>query len=368
MTGPIRVLQVLTNLDRGGMETMTMNFYRHIDRERVQFDFLLHRSKEGDYEEEARSLGANVYRVPRQNPLNPGYWRALDSFFFEHPYKVVHAQLDCMSALPLAVAKRHGVPVRIAHSHNSRQDHDIKYPMKMVCKRFICREATDLFACGVDAGRWMFGTDEFKVVRNAIDVDAYAFDAERRRRVRRELCVGDGALTIGHVGRFVSAKNHTFILDVFVETLKLRPDAVLVLVGDGELRAEMERKAEKLGISDSVHFLGVRSDVAALMQAMDAFLMPSVYEGLPLVLVEAQAAGLPCVISDSIPSDCDLKGSRMVRLPLSASVVQWADALISAFGATQRVDGADIVKRAGFDICETAGWLESFYLMRTGGA
>lgn len=364
MTDSIRVLQVLTNLDRGGMETMTMNFYRHIDRERVQFDFLLHRSKEGDYEEEARSLGANVYRVPRQNPLNPGYWRALDSFFSEHPYKVVHAQLDCMSALPLAVAKRHGVPVRIAHSHNSRQDRDVKYPMKMVCKRFIRREATDLFACGVDAGRWMFGTDDFTVVRNAIDIDAYAFDAERRGRVRARLGIGEGALVIGHVGRFVPAKNHSFALDVFAEVRKLRPDAVLVLAGDGELRAETERKAEELGISSCVLFLGVRPDVPDLMQAMDAFLMPSVYEGLPLVLVEAQAAGLPCLISDSIPTDCDLEGSSMTRLPLSAPIEHWAEALTGTIGKTERPDGANIVRLAGFDARETASWLETFYLQR----
>lgn len=368
MTDPIRVLQVLTNLDRGGMETMTMNLYRHIDRERVQFDFLLHRSKEGDYEEEARSLGANVFRVPRQNPLSTGYWRALDGFFSEHPYRVVHAQLDCMSALPLAVAKRHGVPVRIAHSHNSHQEHDIKYPMKMICKRFIQREATDLFACGLDAGRWMFGTDEFKVVRNAIDVDAYAFNAERRERVRRELCLGDDTLVVGHVGRFVPAKNHAFILEVIAETLKLRPDAVLVLVGDGELRAEMERRVEVLGISSNVHFLGVRSDVADLMQAMDVFLMPSIYEGLPLVLVEAQAAGLPCVISNSIPADCDLLGSSITRLSLDAPVVEWAATVARASGETIRSDGAEIVRRSGFEARETANWLGSFYLERAGAS
>ena len=365
MTGATRVLQVMTSLDRGGMETMTMNFYRHIDREHVQFDFLLHRSKEGDYEEEARSLGAHVFRVPRQNPLSPGYWRALDSFFSECSYKVVHAQLDCLSAIPLAVAKRHGVPVRIAHSHSSRQDRDVKYPMKMVCKRFIRCEATDLFACGVEAGRWMFGTDDFTAVGNAIDVDAYAFDAERRGRVRRELCIGEDALVVGHVGRFVPAKNHEFILDVFAEVLKLLPDTVLVLAGDGELREEAGRKAKELGISRSVLFLGVRSDVPDLMQAMDAFLMPSIYEGLPLVLVEAQAAGLPCLISDSIPLDCDLKGSAIARMDLSESAASWAAALIGMRkGNAARATGAAIVRAKGFDVRAEAERLASFYIKR----
>ena len=366
MSTPLRVLQVLTSLDRGGMETMTMNYYRHIDRERVQFDFLLHRSKEGDYEEEARSLGARVFRVPRQNPLSPGYWRALDDFFSENPYKVVHVQLDCLSAIPLAVAKCHGVPVRIAHSHNSRQDRDIKYPMKMLCKRFIRWEATDLFACGVEAGRWMFGTDDFTVVRNAIDVDEYAFDGIRRERTRRDLGVPEGTLVIGHVGRFMPQKNHTFILNVFAELLRLRPDTVLLLIGDGELRVEREKQAADLGISDSVKFLGVRSDVPDLMQAMDVFLMPSLYEGLPLVLVEAQAAGLPCVLSDSIPIDCDLDGSNVARLSLGDDLREWAGVLIKQISHTERQLGARIVRQAGFDVADVAANLEEFYLRRAG--
>lgn len=364
MSKPLRVLQVLTSLDRGGMETMTMNFYRRMDRDRVQFDFLLHREEGGDYEGEARSLGARIYRVPRQNPLDPRYWKALDSFFSDHLYRVVHAQLDCMSALPLAVAKRHGAIVRIAHSHNSHQDRDLKYPLKLVCKRFITREATDLFACGVDAGRWMFGTDDFTVVRNAIDVDAYAFDTARSTRVRRELGIHKSALVVGHVGRFAPAKNHSFILSVFADVLKLRPDAVLILVGDGELRSETELRTRELGIADSVRFLGVRSDVPDLMQAMDVFLMPSHYEGLPLVLVEAQASGLPCVISESIPVDCDLRGSSITRLSLDASVTEWAAMVARASGETIRINGVDIVKRSGFDAREMAGWLESFYLER----
>ena len=365
MPESLRVLQVLTSLDRGGMETMTMNFYRHMNRNRIQFDFLLHREKEGDYEAEARSLGASIYSVPRQNPLSPHYLKALDRFFEEHPYQVVHVQLDCMSAPPLAAARRHGAAVRIAHSHNSRQDKDLKYPMKLVYKRLIRREATDLFACGVDAGKWMFGTDDFRVLRNAIDVDGYAFDAECRERVRRELHIGENALAIGHVGRFAPAKNHAFILDVFAGALKLHPDAVLILVGDGELRPEAERRAQSLGVYDSVRFLGVRSDVAGLMQAMDIFLMPSVYEGLPLVLVEAQAAGLPCLISDSIPRDCDFKGSTIERMQLSESPASWAAALVGMRGdSSDRAKGPAVVRAEGFDIRAEAERLARFYARR----
>ena len=366
MSEPLRVLQVLTNLNRGGMETMTMNFYRHMDRSRVQFDFLLHREEEGDYEAEARSLGARIYRVPRQNPLSPSYWRALKRFFERHPCRVVHAQLDCMSALPLSAAKREGVPVRIAHSHSSRQDRDIKYPLKMVCKRGIKRVATDLFACGEEAGRWMFGTDDFRVVRNAIDVDAYAYDPTRRGRVRAELGISADSPVIGHVGRFDPVKNQAFLADAFAALLSKRLNAKLLLIGDGQTRPGVEAHAASLGIQNGTRFLGLRGDVPDLMQAMDAFCMPSLYEGLPLVLVEAQAAGLPCLISDVIPSDCDLEGGNISRISLGCGTEAWANELDGLLGVSHdRSRGAAVVCAAGFDVAVEAARLQEFYLTGT---
>ena len=362
MTEPLRVLQVVTKMERGGLETFVMNMYRNIDRTRVQFDFLCHRDGRFAYDDEIEALGGRIYCVPRCNPLDLRYLRTVDEFFVEHSYRVVHSHINCMSALPLAAARRHGVTVRIAHSHSSRQDRDYKYPLKLVCKRFIRREATDLFACSVEAGRWMFGAGGFTVVHNAIDVDTYVFDEARRERVRAGLGIASSAPVVGHAGRFSPVKNHTFILEIFAELLRLRPDAILLLAGDGELRPDIERRAGRLGISDSVRFLGVRSDVPDLMRSMDAFLMPSIYEGLPLVLVEAQASGLPCVISDSIPHDCDLEGSFIARLSISSSAEQWAEALIEAFGKTVRSDGANFVRKAGFDARETASWLQDFYL------
>lgn len=361
MAGPFRVLQIVTKMDRGGLETFVMNMYRNMDRSRVQFDFLCHREGHFAYDEEIEELGGRIFSVPRCNPLDPRYYQALDKFFMRHPYRVVHSHIDCMSALPLAVAKRHGAVVRIAHSHSSRQDRDIKYPLKLVCKRFIRREATDLFACGAEAGRWMFGTDDFTVVRNAINVGEYAFDEGRRERVRAGLDIAASALVVGHVGRFAPVKNHAFILEVFSELLKLRPDAVLLLAGDGELLPDTERRASELGISGSVRFLGVRSDVSDLMQAMDVFVMPSLYEGLPLVLVEAQASGLPCVISSDIPSDCDLS-NEIYRLSLSDAIEKWS-CLINRIGEAPaaRKKGASVVRSAGFDARLVAARLEKYY-------
>lgn len=366
--GPFRVLVVTTNMNRGGLETFTMNVYRALDRTKVQLDFLLHRPTKGAYDDEIEALGGRIYRIRRQNPLDLRYWAALDEFFAEHPYKAVWVQLDCMSAEPLSAAARHGAVVRVAHSHNSRQDKDLKYPLKMLCKPFIKRYATDLFACGEEAGRWMFGTDDFKTVRNCIDVDAYAFDSVVRSEVRHELGIFDAVPVVGHVGRFDAVKNHAFILDIFASLTKRHPGAMLLLAGDGPLRPEMEKRATELGIADSVKFLGVRSDVPRLMQAMDCFVMPSLYEGLPMVLVEAQAAGLPCLISDVIPCDCDIEGGSVERENLKSCAVVWVSRIEAILAAERnRAMGAGAVRAAKFDSRETAAWLQGFYLSAASG-
>ena len=177
----LRVLQAVTCMDRGGLETMLMNYYRHIDRARVQFDFLTHRAREGAYDKEIYSLGGKVFTVPRQNPFSPAYRHALHKFFSAHPaYTVVHAHLDCLSGVVLGCAKQHGVPVRIAHAHTTNQLRDFKYPIKDLYKRIIPRTATDLLACGEDAGRWMFGSAPFLVLPVAIDTEKFRFDKNMR--------------------------------------------------------------------------------------------------------------------------------------------------------------------------------------------
>lgn len=366
MSEPLRVLQVVTKMDRGGLETFVMNMYRHMDLNRVQFDFLCHRDGSFAYDEEIRSLGGRIYSVPRCNPLDPHYLKSVDAFFARHSYGVVHSHLDCMSALPLAAARRNGAGVRVAHSHSSRQDRDLKYPLKSLCKRFIAREATNLFACGEEAGRWMFCGAPFRVVRNGVDVTSYAFDAARRRRVRSMLGLEESSLVVGHVGRFDVVKNQAFLVEAFAHLLERRPGAALLLVGDGQERERVEKRATELGIASFVHFLGLRSDVPDLMQAMDAFCMPSLYEGLPLVLVEAQAAGLRCLVSGSVPADCDIAPGAIERADLSSGADVWARRLSLLVGTPcDRTLGAPAVRSAGFDAAEVAKQLQSFYLSGT---
>ena len=355
---PIRILHIVTYMGRGGLETMLMNYYRAIDRTKVQFDFLTHRDFRADYDDEIEALGGKIYRLPNLNPFSRSYLGALDCFFREHPeYRIVHSHLDCMSAIPLKAAKKHGVPVRIGHAHNSNQPRDAKYLLKLFYKRMIAGQATQLFACSDEAGRWMFGNADFRVLNNAIDAGKYAFDAAIRSEVRHELGLPADALVVGHVGRFDPQKNHRFLVEIFE---KMPKDARLLLVGDGVLRPDVEQQAEALGIRDRILFTGVRTDVDRLLQAMDVFLMPSLFEGLPVSIVEAQAAALPCLISDKVPIECK-KTELVTQIPLDASPAEWAETVLFAAEAS-RGDTLSQIREAGFDIRANAEWLQNYYL------
>lgn len=357
----IRILQVVTHMERGGLESMLMNFYRHIDRNKVQFDFLVHRQERAAFDDEIESLGGRIYRLPRLVPWSKNYLSALNHFFDEHPeHKIVHIHQDCLSSVILKAAARHNVPVRIAHSHSANQDKNLKYPIKLWYKRAIPKYATCLFACGKDAGDWMFGGVPYQIINNAIDAAAYAYDTAKRADVRQALGLGD-ELVVGHVGRFNQPKNHPFLLEIFAALLKKEPDSVLLLVGGGEDMPKMQAKAQALGIAEHVRFLGVRSDVAELMQAMDVFVFPSLYEGLPVTMVEAQVAGLPCIISDKVPPECILTDGLVDIMPLSEAPDAWAEKILENRD-TLRTDRRAEIAAHGFDITTEAVKLQEFYI------
>lgn len=354
----IRILHIVTYMGRGGLETMLMNYYRHIDRSKVQFDFLVHRNFEADYDEEIRSLGGKIYRLPPLNPFSQGYLSQLNAFFSAHSeYCVVHSHLDCMAGIPLKYAKKHGVPVRIAHAHNSSQDKDLKYPLKLFFRCNITKYSTHLFSCSQTAGHWMFHNNEFHVLNNAIHAAAYSYAPDIRECVRLEFGLTADSLVVGHVGRFMRQKNHIFLLQIFS---RLPQHAHLLLVGDGELRQSIETQADDLGIRDRIIFTGVRADVNRLLQAMDVFVFPSLFEGLGIAAVEAQAAGLPCLISDKVPIECKKTG-LVTQISLDSSVQIWADAVLQA-ATIPRQDTQDQIRSGGFDIIECAQWLQNFYL------
>lgn len=359
-----RVLQVVTHMNRGGLETMLMNYYRSIDREQMQFDFLTHRSYEGDYGEEIKRMGGKLYHFPVLNPFSGSYKKALRRFFLEHPeYQIVHVHQDCLSGVILKVAKECGVKVRIAHSHNANQDRDLKYPIKIFFRRSIAHYATALMACGKDAGNWMYQGADFRVLNNAIDTGFYTFDSTKRVMMRMELGIDKDELVLGHVGSFTAQKNHLFLVDIFHQLKWLIPRSRLLLVGDdaGDIANEVKEKMKTLDLEDNVIFTGIRSDVPDLMQAMDVFVLPSNYEGLPMTMVEAQASGLPCLISDKVPIEC--KMTDLVRqIPLADGAELWARKAIAAAKETVRENTSAQIKASGYDIAENAKWLQNFYL------
>lgn len=357
----VRVLQVVTYMGRGGLESMLMNYYRHIDREEVQFDFLVHRQERAAFDDEIESLGGRIYRLPRLVPWSKNYLAALNRFFDEHSeHKIVHVHQDCLSSVILKVAAQHNVPVRVAHSHSANQDKNLKYPIKLWYKRVIPKYATNLFACGKGAGDWMFGGASYQIINNAIDVVACAYNPTKCQEMRRQLGL-ENEFTIGHVGRFNQPKNHPFLLDIFAALLRREPKAVLLLVGGGEDMTKIQAKAQALGVAEHVRFLGIRSDVADLMQAMDVFVFPSLYEGLPVTMVEAQAAGLPCIISDKVPPECILTEGLVDVLPLSAEPEIWAAKILEKKNLP-RTDRRSKIAAHGFDITTEAVKLQEFYL------
>lgn len=355
----IRILQCVNNMHRAGLETMLMNYYRNIDRSRIQFDFLMHREERSDYDDEIEALGGRIFRAPRLYPQNyPAYFAYMKRFFKEHPeYKIVHSHIDSMSYLPLLAAKRAGVPVRIAHSHSTAIDRDYKYLLKQLFRFGITSVANVYAACGDEAGRFLFGDKPFRVIPNAIDASRFLYDPEMRINKRTELDL-DGKFVVGHVGRFSYPKNHEFLVDVFSEVHQKDSSAVLMLVGTGEKEAKIREYVNERELSDAVLFMGNRSDVNELYQAMDVFVMPSLFEGVPLVSVEAQFSGLPCVFSTSVTKEV-IFTDRCESVDLLQSADAWAEIVLNQ-GRLER--SAAVNEYALFDVRNARKVLEESYV------
>ncbi len=361
----IRVLHVVTFMGRGGLETMLMNYYRSIDRTKVQFDFLVHRDFRADYDDEIESLGGKIHRIPRLVPWSFKYRNALNNFFKTHPeYKIVHVHQDCLSSIICKSAKKNGVPVRIAHSHNNNQDKNLKYLIKLFYRHFIPKYATKLMSCSNEAGRWMFGDHDFIILPNAIDTHKFAFSDETAKKIRSEHSIDNKTLVLGHVGRFEPQKNHDFLIDIFYEVQKSVP-AKLMLVGDGYLRKSIEEKVNSLGICDKLIFTGVQNNVHELLQAMDVFIFPSLYEGFGISVIEAQSVGLPCIISDTISRECSVT-DLVERLSLNDSPETWRNAILKQANK-MRIDRSTDIKNCGFDIAQSAEWLCDYYMKNSEG-
>ncbi len=362
----IRILHILHSMNRGGAEAMLMNYYRNINRDRVQFDFLLTEQKHCQYEDEIESLGGCVYRVPLLKFSNPfPYINGIKHFLKEHSeYKIVHSHTSSKSAVPLWVAKRCGVPVRVCHAHSSSSGHGMEGFVRWGLSVWLKKVATDFMSCGDRATRCWYGEKYLKIARfvpNAIDLSKYSFDEMQRKAMRDKLELSDDKYVLGMVSRFHPVKNHLFALDVLDALKKSGYKVRMLFVGDGELRKMIESKMEVLSLCDDVIIVGEVSDVFNYVQIMDIMLMPSLHEGLGMALIEAQTNGLFCIASTGVPYEVDVTGN-VDFLPLE--VKAWAECLASKIkqGVARDVDAVRKVRNAGYDIKVAGKDLEEWYL------
>lgn len=359
----IRVLQVLGGLNRGGAESMIMNLYRNIDRTKIQFDFVVHSEnpEKEDFYSEIIALGGSIYKFPKFSLKTVFRLKKLWNEFFEtnKEYRILHSHVRSYASLYIPIAKKHGIKT-IIHSHSTSNGKGFSSIVKKVMQFPLRRQADFLFACSNEAGVWLFGEKackkpNYKFIPNAIDVEQYKPNDEIRTQYRKEFGFGN-EIVYGHVGRLHEAKNHDFLLNVFAELRKKNKNVKLLIVGDGELRSQIESKIKQLDIEKDVIMTGSRADVSNVLQAMDVFLFPSKWEGLPVTVVEAQASGLPCIISNKITQDVNL--SELVKVLPIDNVNVWVE---EAQQPIQRMNVLDKIVEAGFDVKKVAKDLEGFY-------
>lgn len=364
MGKPIRVLHIVSIMDMGGIENFIMNLYRNIDRTKIQFDFLVHHEKKGIFEEEIETLGGKIYRIPFVTKVgHTRYIKELNNFFKNNNYSIVHSHYNTMSGLILRAAKKNKIKTRIAHSHTT----DPKYKLlasiyKRYSKFFINRVSTHRFACSELAGKWLYGENsEFKVIKNGIVAKNYIYNEKKRIVIREKLELKNNEIVLGHIGRFDELKNQKFLIEVFKSLNNLKSNYKLFLIGDGKLRKEMQEKVKDMKLEDKVIFLGLRKDIPDLLQAFDLFVFPSITEGLPVTLIEAQASGLKCFISDSITKEVDLGCNLLNFISLQKTSEEWAN-IINENSIYERENTLKFVQSNGYDMTINIKEIEKIYL------
>lgn len=360
---PIRVCEVVGNMNGGGVEQVIMNYYRHIDHNKVQFDFVVTENSTYIPRNEIEQLGGRIFIVPPYKHLK-SFQKALYKLFSQHPeWHIIHSHMNSLSVFPLKQAAKAGIPVRIAHSHStSGTGERVRNMAKAILKPYSTKYATDCWACSEHAGKWLFGKHDFEVVPNAIELQRFWFNADVRADARKELRLSDDDMVYGHVGRFMDQKNQMFLVKSFARVASHNDHAILLLVGLGENLDEAKEFVIDSGLVSQVHFLGQRQDVNRLYQAFDAFVFPSLYEGLGMVTIEAQASGLPVLMSDQVPDEAVIVKNSVKQLPLDDSNM-WSNQMI------QIVKRSDAERAAldrslfdAYDIDKAAETLQQKYL------
>ena len=363
----IRILHSVSNMDRAGIETMLMNYYRHMDRDKFQFDLLSNKEKPGAYDKEILQMGGKIFHTPGLNPIK--YFKYLkymkEVFKKNGEYRIVEAHNGALGVYALHAAKVNNVPVRIFHAHGASITKDWKLPIKLVCKAMLPANMNYHFSCGIAAARCYFGDKvvrqkDYELIPNAIDVKEFVFNEDIRKNLRSQYNL-DGKNVLGHVGRFMKQKNHTFLIDVFERVAQKDKDAVLVLLGDGELMDEIRKKVNDKKLDDRVVFVGNVANANEWYNAFDVFVLPSIWEGLPVVGVEAQANDLPCIFSDCITREIELL-EKTKFISLDTDVTVWADEIIDKFKYTNRKNNMSLITDKNYNIEIESKKLQERYL------
>lgn len=360
----IRILQIVPNMQNGGLENFIMNIYRNIDRKEIQFDFLVHYQKRKYFDDEIEKLGGKIYRFSFREDNNLiKYITNLRKFYKEHPeYKIIHCHMSSIGFIHFLVAKMCGVKVRIAHSHNSNTERSFKGFIKLLVMKPLKYISTDNFACSTEAGKFLYKKFPYKIVYNAVDIDKYRYNQEIRTNIRKKLKIEE-KLVIGHIGRFELQKNHYYIIDIFAEVIKENPSAILLLAGDGKLKKKIEEYVEELQLSQNVRFLGVIKNANELYQALDCFILPSFFEGLPVVGIEAQISGLKCIFSNTITKEVKISSLvEFLEIDLE-NIQQWKNSIIEPLNYDRNAIFEEI-KDTQYNIKIMAKWLQEFYISK----
>lgn len=358
----IRIAQIMGKWNGGGVESVVMNYYRHIDRNKIQFDFVCDNDSTDIPYKEIEELGGKVILIPPYQKIFK-YHKELKKVLENGNYKIVHSHLNALSVFSLYAAKCADIPIRIAHSHSTTNKVEWKKNIiKQILRPFAKVFATDYMCCSELAGRWLFGNREYDsgnvyLLNNAIDLEKFKYDEEIRKKIRKELNIDDNTLVIGNVGRFVAQKNHDFLIDIFSEFNKENENSILVLIGQGPLEQKIKNKVEQMHLSDKVFFLGQINNVNELYQSFDLFLFPSLYEGLGMVLIEAQCSGMKCIASTEVPYSAKVT-ENLEFIDLKEPTKVWKEKM--SVNLTRRNFDKEIEK-AGYNIRKESKKLEKKY-------
>lgn len=360
-----KILQVVPNMQQGGIENYIMNLYRNIDRDLVQFDFLTHYSGEYFFDQEIYALGGHIYKIPlMENKANMfKYVRSLSALLSHHKFDVIHGHMATTAYIYMKIAKSHGINNRIIHAHEDSYIHNIRGYIRKYLIQNSYHDATVRLACSNTAGNYYFGKHGFEIIHNAIDVNRFTYSDRSRKDVRKEFNIDETQMVLCHVGRFCLQKNHQKLINIFQSLKKINNKAVLFLIGKGETEADIRKMVHDLSLEDSVYFLGNTAEPEKYYCASDLFILPSKFEGLPLTGIEAQTNGLPCVFSDAVTREVDISGCNEF-VSLSAAPELWADRIQHLYlnSPDDRMLWVQDVCEAGYDIAANAEHLQSLYL------